>query len=54
MNRSSKVATGRSKPSSRKALVARAAIELKPLPYAMEAFEPILSKESFEFHWGES
>ena len=52
MNRSSKVATGRAQPASRKALVARAAIELKPLPYAMEAFEPLLSKESFEFHWG--
>ena len=36
---------------SRKAIIARA-VELKPLPYAMDAFEPLLSKESFEFHWG--
>lgn len=53
MNRTAKVSTGRVQPASRKALIARAAIELKPLPYAMEAFEPLLSKESFEFHWGE-
>ena len=52
MNRAGKVSTGRVQPASRKSLVARAAIELKPLPYAMEAFEPLLSKESFEFHWG--
>ncbi|GAX80698.1 hypothetical protein CEUSTIGMA_g8133.t1 [Chlamydomonas eustigma] len=30
----------------------RAALELKPLPYATDAFEPLLSKESFDFHYG--
>ena len=32
------------RPSGRSTVIARA-IELKPLPYAMDAFEPLLSKE---------
>lgn len=32
------------RPSGRSSVIARA-IELKPLPYAMDAFEPLLSKE---------
>lgn len=30
----------------------RAAFELKPPPYPMDALEPLMSKNTFDFHWG--
>jgi Fe-Mn family superoxide dismutase len=33
-------------------VVVRAALELKPPPYALDALEPHLSKSTLEFHWG--
>ena len=30
----------------------RAAVELKPPPYALDALEPHMSKNTLEFHWG--
>lgn len=38
--------------SRRPVVSAKAVIEFKPLPYAMDALEPSLSKESFEYHYG--
>ncbi|KIY96455.1 superoxide dismutase [Monoraphidium neglectum] len=37
---------------SRRCVVVRAALELKPPPYALDALEPHLSKSTLEFHWG--
>jgi Fe-Mn family superoxide dismutase len=28
------------------------AVELKPPPYPLDALEPHMSKQTFEFHWG--
>ncbi|GBG00492.1 superoxide dismutase, partial [Raphidocelis subcapitata] len=38
--------------AARRAVVVRAALELKPLPYAMDALEPHMSKSTLEFHYG--
>lgn len=38
--------------AGRRAVVVRAALELKPLPYAMDALEPHMSKNTLEFHYG--
>ena len=38
--------------SRRSAVVVKAAIELKPPPYALDALEPHMKKETMEFHWG--
>lgn len=50
----SRVAAGqrRAQPVSRRPVAPRAALQFPPLPYAMDALEPELSKESFEFHYG--
>ncbi|KAI8470047.1 MAG: chloroplast Fe superoxide dismutase 1 precursor [Monoraphidium minutum] len=37
---------------SRRAVVVRAALELKSPPYALDALEPHMSKQTMEFHWG--
>lgn len=37
---------------SRRTLVTMNAVELKPPPYALDALEPHMSKQTFEFHWG--
>uniref|UniRef100_A0A7S0N9X5 Superoxide dismutase n=1 Tax=Chlamydomonas leiostraca TaxID=1034604 RepID=A0A7S0N9X5_9CHLO len=37
---------------ARRTLVTMNAVELKPLPYAMDALEPHMSKSTFEFHYG--
>lgn len=37
---------------SRRAVVVRAALELKSPPYALDALEPHMSKQTLEFHWG--
>mmetsp|Transcript_26832 Transcript_26832/g.58522 ORF Transcript_26832/g.58522 Transcript_26832/m.58522 type:complete len:236 (+) Transcript_26832:74-781(+) len=42
----------RARPNSRSVVVTKAALELKAPPYALDALEPHLSKQSFEFHWG--
>lgn len=39
--------------ASRRAVVPRAAIALKDPPYALDALEPHMSKQTLEFHWGE-
>ena len=54
LSMSSKAVTGRqvARPSAAKRSVACAAITLKPLPYGMDALQPHLSKESFEYHYG--
>jgi hypothetical protein len=50
----SKVAQGAVRPSfSRRAVVSRAALELKAPPYGLDALEPHMSKQTLEFHWGE-
>jgi Fe-Mn family superoxide dismutase len=33
-------------------VVVRAALELKSPPYALDALEPHMSKQTLEFHWG--
>lgn len=33
-------------------MVVRAALELKSPPYALDALEPHMSKQTLEFHWG--
>lgn len=38
--------------AGRRAVMVRAALELKPLPYAMDALEPHMSKTTLEFHYG--
>eukprot|EP00878_Enallax_costatus_P000589 GHUV01000687.1.p1 GENE.GHUV01000687.1~~GHUV01000687.1.p1 ORF type:complete len:232 (+),score=89.62 GHUV01000687.1:123-818(+) len=38
--------------SRRAAMVPRAAITLKDPPYALDALEPHMSKQTLEFHWG--
>jgi len=38
--------------SSRRAVVVRAALELKAPPYALDALEPHMSKQTLEYHWG--
>jgi len=38
--------------SRKRVVVTRAAIELPPPPYALDALEPHMSKKTFEFHWG--
>ncbi len=50
---SAKVAGARraSRPS-RRTLVTLNAVELKPPPYALDALEPHMSKQTLEFHWG--
>eukprot|EP00775_Hariotina_reticulata_P013216 gene13216-13347_t len=49
----SKVAQGAVRPSfSRRAVVPRAALELKSPPYGLDALEPHMSKQTLEFHWG--
>lgn len=37
----------------RVAVVPRAALTLKDPPYALDALEPHMSKQTLEFHWGE-
>jgi Fe-Mn family superoxide dismutase len=37
----------------RAAVVPRAAVALKDPPYALDALEPHMSKQTLEFHWGE-
>jgi Fe-Mn family superoxide dismutase len=37
---------------SRRAVITRAAMELKSPPYALDALEPHMSKTTLEFHWG--
>lgn len=37
---------------SRRTLTTKAALELKPPPYALDALEPHMSKQTLEFHWG--
>ncbi|EPS69428.1 superoxide dismutase, partial [Genlisea aurea] len=32
--------------------VIKASVELKPPPYALDALEPVMSRETFEYHWG--
>ncbi|EPS68741.1 superoxide dismutase, partial [Genlisea aurea] len=32
--------------------VITASVELKPPPYALDALEPLMSRQTFEFHWG--
>ena len=51
---SSKAVAGRqvARPTAGKRSVACAAVTLKPLPYGMDALQPHLSKESFEYHYG--
>lgn len=39
-------------PAARRPMVVAKALEFPSLPYAMDAFEPTLSKESFEYHYG--
>jgi Fe-Mn family superoxide dismutase len=39
--------------AGRRAVVPRAAITLKDPPYALDALEPHMSKQTLEFHWGE-
>ncbi|PNH11408.1 Superoxide dismutase [Fe], chloroplastic [Tetrabaena socialis] len=36
----------------RRAVVTKAALALKPPPYALDALEPHMSKQTLEFHWG--
>ena len=38
--------------SNKRTLTTAMAVELKPLPYAMDALEPHMSKQTFEFHFG--
>lgn len=33
-------------------IVPKAAFELRPPPYELDALEPLMSKQTFEFHWG--
>lgn len=35
-----------------RSVVVRAALELKSPPYALDALEPHMSKQTLEFHWG--
>lgn len=52
--KSSAVARPSARPSvGRRAVVVRAAISLKDPPYALDALEPHMSKQTLEFHWGE-
>lgn len=37
---------------ARRTLVTMNAVELKPPPYPLDALEPHMSKQTFEFHWG--
>lgn len=48
----SRSAVARSSVSRRAAVSVRAALELKPPPYALDALEPHMSKSTLEFHWG--
>jgi Fe-Mn family superoxide dismutase len=43
------------RPSARRAVcvLPRAAVALKDPPYALDALEPHMSKQTLEFHWGE-
>ena len=45
-------ATRRASRPARVALITRAAVELKPPPYAMDALQPAMSKQTMEIHWG--
>jgi Fe-Mn family superoxide dismutase len=38
--------------AGRRAVVVRAALTLKDPPYALDALEPHMSKQTLEFHWG--
>ncbi|GLI66069.1 hypothetical protein VaNZ11_009788 [Volvox africanus] len=38
--------------TGRRAVVIKAALELKAPPYALDALEPHMSKQTLEFHWG--
>lgn len=38
--------------ASRRAVVVRAALELQAPPYALDALEPHMSKNTLEYHWG--
>jgi Fe-Mn family superoxide dismutase len=38
--------------ASRRPVVVRAALALKEPPYALDALEPHMSKETLEYHWG--
>jgi Fe-Mn family superoxide dismutase len=50
---SAKLAGARRAHVSRRAVVSvKAAVTLKPPPYALDALEPHMSKQTFEFHWG--
>lgn len=56
-NMTTKVATGSRcavmRPTlNRRVAVTTAAITLKDPPYALEALEPHMSKQTLEFHWG--
>lgn len=42
----------RAAPVSRRAVAVKAALQFPALPYAADALEPTLSKESFEYHYG--
>lgn len=44
--------SGRPAISRRSVVVTRAALELKSPPYALDALEPHMSKQTLEFHWG--
>lgn len=44
--------TRRAARPARGTLVTMNAVQLKPLPYAMDALEPHMSKSTFEFHYG--
>jgi hypothetical protein len=45
--------TARPGAGRRTVVVTRASIELKNPPYALDALEPHMSKQTLEFHWGE-
>lgn len=38
--------------AGRRSVVTRAALELKPLPYALDALEPHMKSQTLEIHWG--
>ena len=38
--------------TGRRAVVTKAALELKAPPYGLDALEPTMSKSTLEFHWG--
>lgn len=44
--------TARPAVGRRAVVVPRAAIMLKDPPYALDALEPHMSKQTLEFHWG--